>query len=305
MIALIDGDIIKYQAGFASDQKIYTLNGSEFEYKKDAQYHAKVHKLSEDDITVRAEAEPVEYCLSSVKKMIKSIMEAVDAQECRIFLTGKDNFREKVAVTLPYKGNRDDAHKPIHYQAIHDYLVNVWKAEVVDGQEADDMLSITQYTEWKHNDETNLDGTLSDTIICSVDKDLLGTPGFNYNWRNDEIKYVTLQEANNFFNRQLLTGDTVDNILGCGKREEATYKTGKKVGQTYMKRKGIGPKQAEKLLPIHKNEEEMYKEVKKQYDIVFKDDSERALREMADLLWIRRVENSNWQPPEIDDENNG
>jgi len=177
LISLIDADIIKYQAGFASDQRIYSLNGNEFEYKKDAQFHAKTHGLSEDDIEVRVEAEPVEYCLSSVKKMIHSIMDAVDAEECKLYLTGKDNFREKVAVTAPYKGNRDDQHKPIHYKAIHDYLVNVWNAEVIDGQEADDQLGIEQIKIYKER------GDWEGSVICSIDKDLLMIPGKHFIWR--------------------------------------------------------------------------------------------------------------------------
>jgi len=299
MLALIDGDIIKYQAGFASDQTTYLLDGNEFDYKKDAVAFAKLNRYAEDEIEKVVVAEPVEYCLSSVKKMIKSIMEAVDANECRIFLTGKDNFREEVAITAPYKGNRDDAHKPIHYNAIQEYLIKYWNAEVVEGQEADDALGIAQYKAMQEQlaATEDIDSMESTTVICTIDKDLDQIIGWHYNWKNSTTYWIGWEEAENFFYRQLLTGDTVDNILGCGKREEAVYKTGKKKGQTYMKRKGIGPKQAEKLLPMHKNEEEMYKEVRRQYKIVFEDDAERALRENADLLWILREKDTRWIPP--------
>jgi hypothetical protein len=305
MKALIDADGVVYGAGCASDQRIYTVQEEEFKYKKEAQKYCKFHSVSEEEIEFRIEPEPVEYCLSSVKKMIKSIMEAVDAEECQLYLGGKDNYREKVAVTLPYKGQRS-REKPTHYQAIRDYLVKYWNAIIVDGQEADDAVSIAQckatpdISMYEEGAEWIGDHT---TVVCSKDKDLLSVPGWNYTWQEGgTLRFISLREANNFFYRQLLTGDSVDNILGCGKREAAIYKTGKKVGQTYMKRKGIGPKQAEKLLPMYKNEEEMYKEVKKQYDIVFEDDAERALRENADLLYIRRVEGLSWiEPEETDD----
>jgi len=279
------------------------LDGKDFEYKKEATDHAKANQLDVEDITVRVEQEPVEYCLSSVKKMIHSIMEAVNTEECRIFLTGKDNFREKVAISAPYKGNRDASHKPTHYQAIHDYLVNVWKAEVVEGIEADDAMGTAQWEDYNSVVEDVFQGLDSDfsTVICTIDKDLNMIPGWHYNWRNDDKYCVTEKQGLNFFYRQLLTGDSVDNILGCGKREEAVYKTGKKAGQKYEKRVGIGPKEAEKLLPVTTSEIDCYNIVRKKYDEVFGEDAERALRENADLLWIRRQEGLSWFPPEVQD----
>jgi len=109
---------------------------------------------------------------------------------------------------------------------------------------------------------------------------------------------VTEEQAYTFFYRQLLTGDTVDNILGCGIRELHTYKSGKKKGQDYMKRRGVGPKEAEKLLPIGKDEIAMYTQVVAKYKEYFNSEWEDKLREMADLLWIRRERDTRWEPPE-------
>ena len=92
MLAAIDGDIIRYSVGFA------------------------------------AEGEPVSYCLHSVKLLLNSIISATKADEYVVYLTGKGNFREEVAVTLPYKGNRDVSHKPDHFDAISEYLIKKHKA---------------------------------------------------------------------------------------------------------------------------------------------------------------------------------
>src|SRR5512139_4038799 len=110
MQALIDGDIIRYSVGFA------------------------------------AEDDPIEYCLHSVKLLLQNIIKESGADSYRLFLTGPGNFREKVAVTKPYKGNRDPLNKPVHYAAIKEYLVKHWNAEVVDGYEADDAMGIEQCT---------------------------------------------------------------------------------------------------------------------------------------------------------------
>ena len=226
--------------------------------------------------------------------MINNILDCVDADEHKIFITGKGNFREEVATIAPYKGNRDEAHKPIHYKAIGEYLVNHWGADVVPDMEADDAMGIMQ---WKHLPFEEPEDRYN-TVICTLDKDLNMIPGLHYNWKNEEFSFITEQEANVFFYRQLLTGDATDNIIGCGKREETVYKSGKKKGQKYMKRKGIGPKKAEQLIPSHATEEEMYKTVKKEYEALFKDEWEEKLRENADLLWIRREEDTGWVPPE-------
>ena len=145
MLALLDGDLICYSVGFASDKKLYHVEGVSFQYKKEAKEFCDTAGIPYESITSTVTEEPLEYTLHSVKKLIESILEDTKATDCRIFLSGKTNFRDEVAVTKPYKGNRDDMHKPLHYQEIRDYLVNVWQAEVVEGMEADDSLSIEQY----------------------------------------------------------------------------------------------------------------------------------------------------------------
>lgn len=174
MLALIDGDIVTYNVGFASEK-----NG----------------------------VEPLENCLHSVKLLLMKILKETGASDYKIYLTGQNNFRETVAVTQPYKGNRDPNHKPAHYQAIKRYLINTWQAEVINGMEADDAMGMSQ---------------TQDTIICSLDKDMLMIPGWHYNWRKDTKKFVTDAEAIRHFWFQMLTGDRTDNIKGVPKIGEKT-----------------------------------------------------------------------------------
>ena len=46
--------------------------------------------------------------------------------EWHMFLTGKNNFRYEIAVTVPYKGNRVDKPKPKHLAFLRNYLVKEW-----------------------------------------------------------------------------------------------------------------------------------------------------------------------------------
>lgn len=142
-----------------------------------------------------------------VDDRIKGILEAVGATEYRCFLTGKGNFRERVATILKYKGTRH-APKPYHYQNIWDHLVKKYNATVITGMEADDAISIAQYKG---------DGN---TVICSRDKDLRMVPGFHYSWqcgdRQPEKPLYKISEQQGHYNwaYQMLVGDTVDNIWG-------------------------------------------------------------------------------------------
>lgn len=231
---LTDGDIICYRVGFAVDSA------------KD-----------EDGNPVE---EPIENALSTVKTVLGNIRgKFPDAEYHRLFLTGRDNFRDKIATIKPYKGNRDPSKKPKYYDEIRQYMIDHQGAEVVDGQEADDAQGIAQ---WAAKDRS--------TVIVGIDKDLRMIPGWHYNFVKDILDYVALPDANEFFFKQMLTGDTTDNIQGIPK---------------------VGPKTAEKLLaPCEKNLHKMQEVVMNEYRRYYGDEAEAAYREMAGLLWIRREE---------------
>lgn len=182
----------------------------------------------------------------------------MDASHAQFYLTGKGNFRESVAVTQPYKGNRV-GHKPHHYQAIRDHLVNEWGAEVTCGIEADDALGIAQTEE---------------SVICSIDKDLLMIPGRHYNWQRKEYYEISEWEGWRNFYTQLLTGDRTDNILGVWKD------TPKFKERAHVVLNGLAP-------------EEMKCIVGMEYALEY-DNPEERMQEAADLLWIQREVDDRW-----------
>lgn len=133
------------------------------------------------------------------------------------YLTGKGNFRHKVATVKPYKGNRK-SEKPYHYQAIRDYLVENHGAVIVDGMEADDAVAI----EATQNPQA---------IIVSRDKDLRQVPVSVYSYplgnnpEKFEHKGLVGHEgyAFNNFLRQVVIGDTTDNYPGLPRKGESFY----------------------------------------------------------------------------------
>lgn len=196
-----------------------------------------------------------------------------DNLEC--YLTGAGNFRYDVAKTAPYKGNRKDVPKPSNLPEARGYLQHKWGAIISEGEEADDLLSISA---------TGKDPDT--TVICTIDKDLLQVPCWHFNFVKNTWTKVSEDEGIKFFYTQVLTGDSADHIKGIHR---------------------VGPVKASKILEECTTEQELYKACVDAYAtssealMVNPEDRpqwcvERVL-ENARLLWLRRYEGQLWEPP--------
>ena len=231
MFALVDSDLIAYRIGFAC--------------KDESETHAK-YSLNNyvADILVRGVDKAYPDCF---------------VDEWKLYLTGDNNFRVDIATTAVYKGNRT-APKPQHLPALRKHLVDEWGAVIVEGQEADDAVAI-HATELGYNN----------SIITSVDKDLDQLPGWHYNFVKDIAYHITPEEGMYRFYKQILTGDTADNIIGL---------------------KGVGPIKADKILEECNGELDLYNACVEAYA-----GNEERVLENARLLWLRRYEDQMWEPP--------
>lgn len=198
--------MIAYAVASAADGKKYkAADGHEERYKKDIDAYCKDKGLPPEVETLYV-PEPVEFALHSCKLMLQNGIfgafeqEGIDKYE--IYLTGSGNFREQVARIMPYKGNRNNLHKPFHLQNCRAYL-GEWGAKIIDGMEADDAIGIEQYN-----------SPIGTSCICSLDKDLNMLAGNHFNWGKQEKYFVSELDAMRNFYQQMLTGDTTDNILG-------------------------------------------------------------------------------------------
>lgn len=265
MHALIDADILCYEMGSAVDVEGFPL----------------------DWPLVRAR----------IEMRLHHIIEMTEATTWSTFLTSQDgtNFRYKIATILPYKGHRKKKDKPHWYQQVYDYIKEKPFTTVVHGQEADDAISITQWQNLRsviQNHGPSLIRSKAGTVICTKDKDLLMVPGWHYKWPKygeEEAGpfWITPLEGLKSFYRQLLTGDSADNIHGLH---------------------GIGPKsQYIGRVNRAKTELEMYRAVKERYICYYGNYWKFFLTETARLLWMRRYDGEMWSIPEEfekdDDEN--
>ena len=186
------------------------------------------------------------------------------ADSYEAFLTGKNNYRYEIAKTVPYKGNRKDAKKPKHYDALRECMITRLGAVVVDGQEADDEVAI------------RMSADPDKYLLIGVDKDLRQIPGWHHNPHKAHTEYIDEFEAYKNFCLQLLTGDRVDNIPGL---------------------EGIGPVKAAKALKDAESKEALLQAAFEKY----KEHGHTIeyFTEQGQLLWLRRTEGELWQPSNV------
>lgn len=214
--------------------------------------------------------EPIEYALSTVKHAIENVWAKFPkATTRRVFISGKNNFRDKIATIQVYKGNRDPAKKPKFYDEIRQYMVDYHGAEIVNGMEAEDAAAIQQYS---HKDKS--------TILVGQDKDLQCIPGWHFNPVKDTLHYQTLADANVSFWKQVITGDRTDNILGL---------------------EGYGPVAANKIIdPCNKDWDAMYRATLDEYGKVYGSRAFDVMHETAQLVWILRKEGETYDGSSIE-----
>lgn len=169
-----------------------------------------------------------------------------------LLMGGGGNFRFDIATIQPYKGNRV-SEKPYHFDAIKNFVEDVYGAKRIYGVEVDDAVGILAEP---------------GDLIISQDKDLLQLPGLHKHPVSGFEQEVTEIEGFRSFYAQVLTGDTSDNIPGL-------Y--------------GVGASSAHvKAIKKMKTEVEMYEAVAKLYSLRFGSYWKMFLKENMMLLWLLR-----------------
>lgn len=228
------------------------------------------------DITVLVDSDIVAYRCSAAcendtediaryqtDEMMRRILHETDSTSYQAYLTGSNNFRYDIYPD--YKANRKDLPKPRHLQAVQTHLVIEWKAQVTDGIEADDALGIYQCAN-------------ENTIIASIDKDLLMIPGRHYNFVKNEFRLISPDEGLRNFYFQLIMGDRSDNIPGFDGKMRNTVPKFLQGAVDY-------------LYGCY-DEPDMYEHVLAMYDY-----NKEQMHLNAQCLWIQRKEGDKWQPP--------
>lgn len=206
--------------------------------------------------------------LYQTSEMMRRILHETDAMAYKCFLGGSSNFR--YSIYPDYKANRKDMVKPRWLQAVREHLVVVWNATIADGIEADDCLGIEQIA-------ANATGEYN-TVIASIDKDLLMVPGHHYNFVKQEARFVTPLEGKRQLYFQLIMGDRSDNVPGFDSKMRLKVP------------KFLEPQVA--FLEECTTELEMYEHVLGMYN-----DDKDTMHRNAKVLYIWHKPEDEWLPP--------
>lgn len=181
-IALIDADYLKYLVVYDMLKDIQSKNV--IVYKNPVHHYA--------------------------QKRIDNVLNSFNAKGYLFCFSGpSDNtFRCSVSFDKKYKGNRtyvENYENELQDKVeVVDYIRDRYPSVKYNDLEADDLLCMLQ-------DE--------DTFIYSNDKDLLQIPGMHWDINKGVFLEVSNEDAMLFLMKQMLTGDSVDNISGlksCG-----------------------------------------------------------------------------------------
>ena len=260
---------------------------------------------NDKDIT---ELVPFEEIEELAKGYFWSIIQHAKGGSFKAFITRGKHFRHAIATIKPYKGHREDTSRD-NVDLIKALYHKVFKAEWCEDYEADDAMAMDQWADlmdlgkefdWNETDMANN----AHTCIVSRDKDLLTVPGWHRRWwttrtsKNMEGKKITgemfavergetfwvtwVQALRNFY-KQMLEGDTADNIHGL-------Y--------------GVGPESKWiKDLDDMTDEQDMFEHVLDKYDKYYKNYARPFIQENGSLLHMMRYRGDNWcMPDERDDD---
>lgn len=184
-VALIDADILVYEAAYRSQDAIEWEPG---------------------EVTKYADLPEGQRILTEA---IDAIIGHAGAEAALLVLTHSDrdaNFRRSVWPTYKDHREKEGGGRPLLYKALREWLRQNYDVHEKAGIEGDDTIGImaTLPQAWE-------------PVIVSIDKDLDTVPGWHYNWRKRSelgVYYVDEDTAFRFFMFQTLIGDSTDNYPG-------------------------------------------------------------------------------------------
>lgn len=191
----LDGDILAYELGFASEAGWQHPGFPSFDYVEELLNN----RISNICALVNATKKPI------------------------VFLTGKKNFRYHIAKRQPYKQRAGN--KPFHYYNIKAYLQAMFETQVQEGLEADDLLAMRQSSDpefiscTRDKDARTVEGWIYSWELGnqpSFGPFQITNPG-SLDLQISAKGIKSLKGTGSlFFYAQCLMGDNVDTIPGLG-----------------------------------------------------------------------------------------
>ncbi len=191
MQPLIDGDVLRYEIGFAAEAGWQQEGVPSFDYVQEL-FEMRVANIC---AMAGATAPPI------------------------FFLTGKHNFRDQLATRQPYKTRVSN--KPWHFNNLTAFINWNYDVRLTEGLEADDLMAIEQSRRPEETIICTRDKDLRAVPGWHYGWELANQPEFGPELV-DELGWLKLSSDRKsikgtglrFFYSQLITGDRTDSILG-------------------------------------------------------------------------------------------
>ncbi len=264
---LVDADSLVYKAGWSVEKRYYILEstGERFATKSVASKMLTGWGREGEIPLLLLKSEvtgPESHAIRCLDRLYQSILEPFRGEPYVSYLSGPNNFRNDIAVTQPYKGNRTSSAKPFYYDMLRGAICSWFNGQVVDGIEADDRIAIEATA-------------AHEATIVGIDKDLLQIPGRHYNYDKGVFTHITEEIGWYNFFTQVLVGDASDNIKGLSR---------------------VGPSTAAAaLMGTRESPSGMYEVCRGLYHEAYGENSDERFEEVCGLLYLLRHEGDEWR----------
>lgn len=196
--AIIDLDFVKYSSASVGEKRsiivTHKSSGREKEFSTRTEFWGRdrAHtggwlaelnqnrtspfSVDEFEITDIQTPQPIEHVLQMAKVQVEGALKALKTKKYKAFVGKGGSFRVELSTLLKYKGQRENFIKPLHIDAVTEYLIKKFDAEIVTGIEADDACIMEAYGD-------------KNAVVCGIDKDHYSSPVrfYNVNRKNEGI----------------------------------------------------------------------------------------------------------------------
>jgi len=141
--------------------------------------------------------------ITELESRLTTILTRTGAEGFILCISSSNYYRRDIFPE--YKGKRKESTLK-YIKTLKNYLLETYKVSIIPTLEADDLVALYK----------NFAGTKNiETTISSPDKDvLLQIPGKHYNYQKDEFVETSTSEGIDFLFKQVIMGDSTDNIQG-------------------------------------------------------------------------------------------
>lgn len=169
VVLVIDMDTLMFRVASACQDDFIRVTNKEgksknFKHRTAFKEHCEEKGWDWKDFTIvdQVKHEPLDYCLNTLKRSVANLKKKFGITHIEMYHGGSDNFRSKLLLPEPYKGNRKEV-KPVHLADCATYAEKVLGSKHVTGLETDDIVQM------RFIDITSQDGVIC--YLATIDKD--------------------------------------------------------------------------------------------------------------------------------------